>query len=122
MIVATVMVIRASRIFVTMIHIRMLHIAAAAAPDIDAGMIAALDHYMPASIEPVVNVHAAPVVMEPGDMSIRAPGNGAMGGLHSGVATRGGTAMSTGRTAVARDVAVCAARRTAVSAARGSAV
>jgi len=77
-------------------------------------MIAALDHYMPASIEPVVNVHAAPVVMEPGDMSIRAPGNGTMGGLHSGVASRGRTAMSAGRTAVARaDVAVCAARRTA---------
>jgi hypothetical protein len=93
-----------------MIHIRPLHIAAAAAPDVDAGVVAALDHYVPASVDPVVNVHTAPVVVEPGDVSIRAPGNGAMGCLHGGVAVRGRTAMSAGRAAVGRHVVMAAGR------------
>jgi hypothetical protein len=109
MIVAAVMIIRAPGILVTVIHIRMLHIAAAAAADEDAGMISTLDHYVPASIETVVNVHAAPVVMEPGDVSVRTPGNGAIPGLHGGVAARGRTAMSARGPAVGRGgVAVCA--------------
>jgi len=62
-------------------------------------VIAAFHHHVAASIEPVMNVHAAPVVVEAGYVSIRPPGNGAIPALRDGVPMRGLHAMSRAGTA-----------------------
>src|ERR1017187_5349296 len=73
-----------------MIHIRPLHIAAAAALGDDAGMIATLDLYAPVSAKVVVDVHAAFGVVHRGDVTIRPLGNRAATlGRDRGAAFRG---------------------------------
>jgi len=77
----------------------MLHIAASAALGVDARMIAALDEDAAISVQSVVNVHAAPVIVEPGDSSIRPPVHVAIVGLHDVLVSRGRHAMAAGATA-----------------------
>ena len=80
-----------------MVHVRPLHIAAAAALGDDAGMIATLDHHAPVSAEVVVHVHAAFGVVQRGDASARPPSKrGAIPGLDGGAAFRGRHTLSAG--------------------------
>ena len=93
-IVVTVGIVGALGVFVAIIPIGVLHIAVAPVADEDAGVIAALDDHDAGSAEPVVDIHAVPVVVERGDSSIRPAHHGAISGLNHNVAVRGCHAMS----------------------------
>ena len=64
-------IVGAPRILMAMIRVGPLHIAAPAALGNDAGVIMALDHHTPVSVQTMMDLHAATRVVHRGDSSTR---------------------------------------------------